>query len=156
MRVEAFGQNTASSGAKPAEKTLGKDEFIKLLITQLRYQDPLKPMEDKEFIAQMAQFSALEQMQNLNANISALQGLSLIGKQVTAYVLKEGTTEKEEVTGIVEGVQQLSGRVLLTVNGKTVPLESVSAVRPAPKSSPSVAGDGSSESGEGEAGNGQP
>lgn len=45
---------------------LGKDEFFKLLITQLRYQNPLEPMDDRDFIAQIAQFSALEQMQNLN------------------------------------------------------------------------------------------
>jgi len=51
---------------------LGKDEFLKLLITQLSHQDPLKPMEDKEFIAQMAQFSALEQMMQINNNINKL------------------------------------------------------------------------------------
>lgn len=56
---------------------LGKDAFLKLLITQLRNQDPLNPMEDKEFIAQMAQFSTLEQMQELNKNILSTQEQSL-------------------------------------------------------------------------------
>lgn len=56
---------------------LGKDSFLKLLITQLRNQDPLNPMEDKEFIAQMAQFSTLEQMQELNKNILSTQEQSL-------------------------------------------------------------------------------
>jgi len=59
------------------DSMLGKDAFLNLLVTQLRNQDPLNPMEDKEFIAQMAQFSTLEQIQNLNTNLQSSQNAIL-------------------------------------------------------------------------------
>lgn len=78
------------SAALDKNAQMGKDEFLKLLITQLRFQDPMNPMEDKEFIAQMAQFNSLEQMQTLNRNFTAnaefsklTQASSLIGKTVS-------------------------------------------------------------------------
>ena len=54
------------------QQVMGRDEFLKLLITQLAHQDPTAPIEDKEFIAQMAQFSSLEQMTNMAADFSKL------------------------------------------------------------------------------------
>ncbi|WZL74845.1 flagellar hook capping FlgD N-terminal domain-containing protein [Clostridiaceae bacterium 35-E11] len=55
-------------------KALDKDTFLKLLVAQLRHQDPLNPMEDKEFVSQMAQFSSLEQIQNLNKTMQQMAG----------------------------------------------------------------------------------
>ena len=57
------------------EKRLGKEDFLHLLVTQLRYQDPLEPMKNSEFIAQTAQFSALEQMQELNKSMESQMSL---------------------------------------------------------------------------------
>lgn len=78
---------------KTGSSNLGKDDFLKILVAQLANQDPLKPMEDKEFISQMANFSSLEQMVNMNKTLNSwvahqnngqlLQYSELIGKEVT-------------------------------------------------------------------------
>ncbi|TWM32473.1 Basal-body rod modification protein FlgD [Bacillus paralicheniformis] len=112
------------SEAKKAEKAgsgsnLGKDEFLKLLMKQLQYQDPLNPMEDREFIAQMATFSSLEQLTNLNTTMSTFVGLqdpmtmyvSWIGKEVTY----EGE-ESEEKTALVKSVKSSDGQYLLVLD----------------------------------------
>ena len=93
-------------GSSVPNDYLGKDAFLQLMITQLRYQDPLEPMDNKDSIAQMAQFSALEQMQNLNTTMNtsqsgiklAIDGLSetlgAIQKALAAYGIKVDTPEK--------------------------------------------------------------
>ncbi|HWJ80380.1 MAG TPA: flagellar hook assembly protein FlgD [Niallia sp.] len=82
---KASTQNTGSS-------SLGKDDFLKILVTQLQNQDPTSPMEDKEFIAQMAQFSSLEQMQNLNTTMS-----NFITLQTQANLISYGQFIGQEV-----------------------------------------------------------
>ncbi len=100
MNVEEYNK-TLNSG-RVHKNEMDKDDFLKLLIAQLSHQDPTKPMEDREFIAQMAQFSSLEQMTNMNANlgkvaslISSNQAVSLLGK----------------VVDIVDGDRLVSGKV---------------------------------------------
>ncbi len=110
--------------------TLGKDDFLKILITQLTHQNPLEPMEDKEFIAQMAQFSSLEQMTNIAsgmenlANFSMINAVSFIDRTVT-YVDDEGSLQEATVTGVAFD----NGAVVLALdNDSAIYLDSVVAV----------------------------
>ncbi|MBM3266678.1 MAG: hypothetical protein FJZ01_03430 [Candidatus Sericytochromatia bacterium] len=123
------GAQPTSANAKARAgrgQTLGQDEFLKLLTTQLKAQDPLKPVEDTQFIAQMAQFSSLNQMQMLNKNFdsfnktvadtSALQTLAqasnLIGKVVTA-----GPSMTQRAMGTVQQVRLEGGDVKVVLKG---------------------------------------
>lgn len=107
VRAQAASFNQTLTGTRTAGSDLGKDEFLKILITQLTNQDPTEPMEDREFIAQMAQFSTLEQMTNLSSEFERLAGLlqsgqavSVLGKTVDIVLGNSTVTGKvEEVTG---------------------------------------------------------
>lgn len=127
---QIIDQTTTASNAKATRNTgeLGKDDFLNLLVTQLQYQDPLNPTDDKEFIGQMAQFSALEQMTNLNETFSSNRAYSLIGKNVTATVTDEDTKKTSEVTGDVTSVKVKSGVVYVVVDNQDVKVTDVTAV----------------------------
>lgn len=109
--------NAKINEGKAKSQSLGRDDFLKLLVTQLSYQDPTAPMEDKEFIAQMAQFSSLEQMTNMASDFSKLAGIitsneaaSAIGKSVE---ILEGDNA---VQGTVKAVTR-GGAPQILVNG---------------------------------------
>ncbi len=101
-----------------------RDSFLQLLVSELRNQDPLEPVENTEFLAQLAQFGTLEQIQNLNANVlgaavaqQLLGAGTLIGRTVE-YVDETGATR----SGVVSGVGIESGDILITVGGEDVSL----------------------------------
>lgn len=110
--------NNASSGTL-APNTAGKDykqEFLHLLLTSMRNQDPTNPVDSKDMLAQQAQFESLEQMQNLNTNFVALmamqntnQAASLLGKTVS------GKANGIDVTGVVQSVRFVGGTPKLEV-----------------------------------------
>lgn len=112
MSLGAIGASTAPAGAS----SLGLQDFMKILLTQLTYQDPLKPMDNQAFMAQMAQFTSLEQSQRLNDRVqalidnqAALQSVALIGRTV------EITTETGNATGTVSALSLQGAAPLLTL-----------------------------------------
>lgn len=122
----------SSKSSRGVSDELGKDDFLKLLITQLQNQDPMEPMEDQDFIAQIAQFSSLEQMQNLNKSFSYSMGFSLMGKYISATVADEKTGEIRYVEGEVSEVRSASGQVYLVVDGMDVPVDKITKVSETP------------------------
>ena len=109
----------AASTQSSTTKSLGKDDFLKLFVAQLQHQDPSNPMQDGDFMGQMAQFSTLEQTTNMAAanqtmatNLGMSEALSLLGKTVTYVDDKDA-----KHTGVVQKVVTSGGVAQLTVDG---------------------------------------
>lgn len=96
---------------------LGKEEFLKLLVCQMQNQDPLNPQSDTEFVSQLAQFSSLEQMTNMNATMTNTSAYSLIGKEVIVQKI-DSVGHVEETRGIVDYVGFENGEAVLSIDGK--------------------------------------
>jgi flagellar basal-body rod modification protein FlgD len=122
--MPTINTNNTTSATTPTTTSvpggqMGKDQFLKLFVAQLQHQDPMNPMNDSEFMGQMAQFSTLEQVSNLAAaneqvakNLAANHAIGLIGRTVT------WTDEADTVhTGVVEKVTTKDGSPYLTVSG---------------------------------------
>lgn len=126
---EVAGYNkTLGAKGRGASHSLGKDDFLKLLIKQMTTQDPLNPMDNTQFVSQMAQFSSLEQMTNMNSEFGKLSAMfksseaqNVVGREVELSV--GDATEK----GVVQAAtREENPRVL--VNGRYYSMEQVSAV----------------------------
>jgi flagellar basal-body rod modification protein FlgD len=120
--TSSTGTGSSSTSQIGNAAGMGKDDFMQLLVAQLKNQDPMKPMDDKEFVTQLAQFSALEASQKMTETIEALsasemivQAATLIGKQATAK-LPTGET----VTGVISQVKIQDGKPIAVINGKDV------------------------------------
>ncbi len=111
-------------------KMLGQNEFLELLVTQMRNQDPMQPVSDTEFIAQMAQFSSLEQTKTMSADITKLrqgndflQATNLLGKEVRLSLGDMAFTK-----GIVTDLNVKDGEARIIVGDKTYTLDQVNSV----------------------------
>lgn len=125
--VNNFNKTNTLNGRKTSQQ-LGKDDFLKLLITQLTNQDPTSPMEDTQFISQMAQFSSLEQMTNMNESfnkmanmINSSQAASTLGRTVEIDI---GDTTTQ---GVVEATS-FGANPQVMVNGMYYDMAKIKAI----------------------------
>jgi len=127
--------NTLSTGTNgQSGSVMGKDQFLKILITQLQNQDPAAPMQDREFIAQMAQFSSLEQMMNMTKEIQDLRqslGIAsgMIGREVTWLTYDESGEVTGENTGVVEGIVIKEGAQYAEIGGQQIAVGDIVGMR---------------------------
>lgn len=124
--VDNSSQETEKS-KKSKDNSLGKEAFLQLLVTQMKYQDPLNPADDTDFIAQLAQFSSLEQLQNLNQSFSDTGAMNMVGK--TATVSWEDSSGKERtVTGVVDYVTRTANKMKVSIGGSLYDAEDVTSI----------------------------
>ncbi|WP_150267661.1 flagellar hook capping FlgD N-terminal domain-containing protein [Paenibacillus tepidiphilus] len=142
---DASKQTTGSS-------VLGKDQFLKILITQLQNQDPMQPMEDKEFIAQMAQFSSVEQLMNISTQITAMnQSLGSVSGLIDKSISWTDATTKLPKSGTVESILVKDGVQYAVVGSERIALTDITLIQNAVPSGENAGGTntgtGSGESG---------
>jgi len=131
MIIQTLENNSSASSSLTSSTSLDKDMFFKLLVVELTNQDPVEPMSNRDFITQLAQFSSLEQLNNLNLGLSSIfqaqmlyQGSQLLGYEVEGFDLLTG----EQVRGEVKEVCWKEGTCYLKIEEKYIPLSSITKV----------------------------
>lgn len=120
-------QQTKTSTTKTSNNELGKDAFLQLLTTQMKYQDPLNPNTDTEYIAQLATFSQLEQLQNLGTVTTNSQAFNLVGKNV--IVKSENSSGNTTyISGKVDFVNMSGTKTQLSIDGKFYNMDQLDTV----------------------------
>ncbi len=127
MSVGGILMSTGTASSKPREfKTnMDKDAFLNLLVVQLKNQNPLQPMEDKEFISQMAQFTNLETTQNMNRTVKINSAYNMVNKFAKAVYTDQYTSERKEVFGVVQSVKINNEKLTLVIQDKEVSYDDI-------------------------------
>ena len=120
--------NSSSSTSKKSGGSLDKDAFLQLLVAQMKYQDPLEPTDNTEYISQLATFSQLEETQNMQASLQEMEANSLVGKQVVLRVTSSATGETSDVTGTVDSVIHENNKTYLMVNNNLYSIDDLYSV----------------------------
>lgn len=127
-------QNTTASSSTgsavketKANNSMDKDSFLQLLVAQMKYQDPMEPQSNTEYVAQYAQFSELEAMQNLSSNMDLQRATSLVGKEV---VVKTTGASGEAIykQGRVDYVSTEGSKAYMTINGQKYNIDDLDSV----------------------------
>lgn len=122
--------NAVSATSEASEKgktSLGKDDFLQLLVAQMKYQDPLEPTSNTEYIAQYATFSEVEQMQNMSQSMDLSRASGLVGKTVEVTTTSESGVEST-IMGKVDYVKYENGKALVAIDESLYSLDDVTYV----------------------------
>lgn len=127
--VDSSASATSLSTSRTANtNSLDKDAFLQLLVAQMKYQDPLEPTDNTQYISQLATFSQLEATQNVQSSLSEMEANDLVGKQVILKVTSSVTGETSYVSGRVDYVLHENGETYLSVNDALYSIEDLDTV----------------------------
>lgn len=107
--------NASSANSTKSNSSLDKDAFLQLLVTQMQYQDPLEPTQNTEYMSQLAQFSSVEELQNINQTFSDNRALSLAGQYVILNV-PDAAGNINQISGLVDYVTINGGKTYFSIN----------------------------------------
>jgi len=134
MNVTSVGSNLSPSGVQTSQSPnsqIGQQQFLQLLVAQLQYQNPMQPMDNQQFLAEMAQFQTLSEMTSIEQSLKTMtqvaevtEGSALLGKTVT--VTDPGSNQP--VTGIVRSVQLQNGQAVLQIGNGTYPISALTSI----------------------------
>ena len=116
------------SGVSGSASSMDKDSFLQLLVAQMKYQDPLEPTSNTEYISQYAQFTQVEELQNMSSSMDLMRASSLVGKEVYMKVTSEATGETSYVTGKVDYVVYEGGKAYLSINESLYALDDLDTI----------------------------
>ncbi len=136
--VQSPSPISAQAATPGGNSELGKNSFLKLLVAQMQNQDPLNPQSNAEFVAQLAQFSSLEQMQDVNKNLGTMLTGSQLGGAGNLIGKKASWSDAQGVSqsGLVEKVTIKDGALQAVINGIEVPADKITEIAPAPVTAP--------------------
>lgn len=117
--------STASETTTAANNDLGYDQFLQLLCAEMQYQDPLEPTSNTEYVAQLATFSQMEAMLNMQNTMEASNANSLVGQYVIVKTTSSTTGETTAVAGFVDYVQYENNKQYLSINGNLYSVDDV-------------------------------
>jgi flagellar basal-body rod modification protein FlgD len=124
MNVSAVQSGTNAPPSASSRTALDTYQFLRLLIVELTSQNPMDPVKDRDFLAQMAQLNTAQSVERMGQILTTFQASALIGREVEA-VLPAGT----RINGKVQAVELISGRIYLRVDNQQVPFESIRTIR---------------------------
>lgn len=127
--IDTSSTYAAATNAKQSKKNdaLDKDAFLQLLVTQMQYQDPLEPTTNTEYMAQLAQFSTVEELQNLSTSFNTSQAMNMAGQYVILNV-PDAAGNIKQVSGLVDYVTLTDGKAYFHINEQYYPAEYLDSI----------------------------
>ena len=126
--VQSTSQSSLSNTVNGTGSNMDKDSFLQLLVAQMKYQDPLEPTSNTEYIAQYAQFTQVEEMQNMSSSMELMRASALVGQEVYMKVTSATTGETSYVQGKVDYVVYENGKAYLSIDESLYSLDDLDTV----------------------------